>query len=139
MPLGPLGVRPYRFEKMGLIRLRAESGYYIRDPGHYTEDCRILGSFWRELRGTQNMQNIQIHTCLFSIGFTFNLVYVKIPHIFLADELLVNVVYVFRCNDLMGNSLKRTSRHCAARRRMPPHSAANAPRTAALHRSTEFC
>ena len=85
------------------------------------------------------MQNIQIHTCLFSIGFTFNLVYVKIPHIFLADELLVNVVYVFRCNDLMGNSLKRTSRHCAARRRMPPHSAANAPRTAALHRSTEFC
>ena len=57
------------------------------------------------------MQNIQIHTCLFSIGFTFNLVYVKIPHIFLADELLVNVVYVFRCNDLMGNSLKRTSRH----------------------------
>ena len=74
------------------------------------------------------MQNIQIHTCLFSIGFTFNLVYVKIPHIFLADELLVNVVYVFRCNDLMGNSLKRTSRHCAARRRtlppmrrVPPH------------------
>mgnify|MGYP001198234753 FL=1 len=41
------------------------------------------------------MQNIQIHTCLFSIGFTFNLVYVKIPHIFLADELLANVVYVF--------------------------------------------
>ena len=62
------------------------------------------------------MQNIQIHTCLFSIGFTFNLVYVKIPYIFLADELLVNVVYVFRCNDLMGNSLKRTSRHCTARR-----------------------
>ena len=59
------------------------------------------------------MQNIQIHTCLFSIGFTFNLVYVKIPYIFLADELLVNVVYVFRCNDLMGNSLKRTSRHWA--------------------------
>ena len=60
------------------------------------------------------MQNIQIHTCLFSIGFTFNLVYVKIPHIFLADELLVNVVYVFRCNDLMGKSLKRTSRQSAA-------------------------
>ena len=66
------------------------------------------------------MQNIQIHTCLFSIGFTFNLVYVKIPHIFLADELLVNVVYVFRCNDLMGNSLKRTSRHCAALRHTAP-------------------
>ena len=81
---------------------------------------KFRGSFRRELRGTQNMQNIQIHTCLFSIGFTFNLVYVKIPHIFLADELLVNVVYVFRCNDLMGNSLKRTSRQCAAYRRTTP-------------------